>query len=109
MDLLAVLTDDLHASGERAARLAYAILDGTLVSIDCMTDQKPYYSGKRHRHGVNVQVLAAPAGRLGRASAALPGTVHDLVSARVHGLADMLTAHSVTTFADNMYQGRAAW
>jgi hypothetical protein len=28
VDLLATLADDLHAAGERAARLAYAILDG---------------------------------------------------------------------------------
>jgi hypothetical protein len=44
--------------------LVYAILDGTLIPIDRVADQKPYYSGKHHRHGVNVQVLADPAGRL---------------------------------------------
>ncbi|MBB5956942.1 hypothetical protein FHS29_003535 [Saccharothrix tamanrassetensis] len=105
VDLLAVLADDLHAAGERAARLAYAILDGTLVPIDRIADQKPYYSGKHRRHGVNVQVLADPAGRLVWVSPALPGAVHDLTAARTHGLVDVLTGHSVTTFADKAYQG----
>jgi hypothetical protein len=44
VDPLAALADDLHTAGERAARLAYAILDGTLVPIDRVTNQKPYYS-----------------------------------------------------------------
>jgi Helix-turn-helix of DDE superfamily endonuclease len=43
------------------------------------------------RHGVNVQILADPAGRLVRASPALPGAVHDLTAARTHGLVDALT------------------
>ena len=29
----------------RIRRLAYAILDGTLIPIDRVADQKPYYSG----------------------------------------------------------------
>jgi hypothetical protein len=58
------------------------ILDGTLIPIDRVADQKPYYSGKHRRHGVNVQVFADPAGRLIRASAALPGAIHDLTAAR---------------------------
>ncbi|GAA3463405.1 hypothetical protein J2S66_002898 [Saccharothrix longispora] len=93
------------AAGGHAARLAYAILDGTLVPIDRATDQKPYCSGKHHRHGVNVQVPADPAGRLVWVSAALPGAVHDLTAARTHGLVDMPTAHEVTTFADKTYRG----
>jgi hypothetical protein len=44
--------------------LAYTITDGTLVPIDRVADQKPFHSGKHKRHGVNVQVLADPAGRL---------------------------------------------
>ncbi|GAB1690904.1 hypothetical protein KRM28CT15_27070 [Krasilnikovia sp. M28-CT-15] len=44
--------------------LAYAILDGTLIPIARVADQKPYYSGKHKRHGMNVQVIADAAGRL---------------------------------------------
>lgn len=72
VDLLAALADDLHAAAVRASRLAYAILDGTLIPIDRVADQKPYYSGKHKRHGMNVQVVADPAGRLVWASPALP-------------------------------------
>lgn len=105
IDLLAVLADDLNTAVGRATRLAYAILDGTLIPIDRVADQKPYYSGKHHRHGVNVQVLADPAGRLVWASPALPGATHDLTAARTHQLIDALTTYGVVTFADKGYQG----
>ncbi len=84
VDLLAARADDVTTVGQKAARLAFAILDGTLVPIDRVHDQRPYYSGKHHRHGVNVQVLADPAGRLIWASSALPGSTHDLTAGRYH-------------------------
>jgi hypothetical protein len=89
----------------RIRLLAYAILDGTLIPIDRVADQKPYYSGKHKRHGVNVQVIADAAGRLVWASAALPGSTHDLTAARTHGIIDALTSANVMTFADKGYQG----
>lgn len=104
-DLVAVLADDVHAAMARARRLAYAILDGTLIPIDRVADERPYYSGKHKRHGVNVQVLADPAGRLVWASPALPGAVHDVTAARTAGLIDALTSAGVKTFADKGYQG----
>ncbi|MDW5326771.1 transposase family protein [Plantactinospora sp. KLBMP9567] len=105
IDLLTVIADDLDACVGRAARLAYAILDGTLIPIDRVADQRPYYSGKHRRHGVNVQVVADPAGRLVWASPALPGAAHDLTAARTTGLIDALTCRNVITFADKGYQG----
>ncbi|TYB62863.1 transposase family protein, partial [Microbispora tritici] len=105
VDLLAALADDVHAAATRAFRLAHTILDGTLIPIDRVADQKPYYSGKHKRHGMNVQVLADPAGRLVWASPALPGAVHDLSAAWIVGLIDALTANGVLTFADKGYQG----
>lgn len=105
VDLLTAHADDLAAAAERAARLAYAILDGTLVPIDRVADQRPYYSGKHKRHGVNVQVVADPAGRLVWASPALPGAVHDLTAARTHHLITALTERGVMTLADKGYQG----
>ncbi len=68
---------------DRILKLAYAILDGTLIPIDRVADQKPYYSGKHKRHGMNVQVIADAVGRLVWASPALPGATHDLSAARV--------------------------
>ena len=70
VDLLAALADDLSTAVGRAARLVYAILDGTLIPMDRVADQKPYYSGKHRRHGVNVRVLADPAPFLARAQEA---------------------------------------
>jgi hypothetical protein len=105
IDLLAEAADSLKQVMTRVAALAYAILDGTLISIDRVADQKPYYSGKHKRHGVNVQVLADAAGRLVWASPALPGATHDLTAARTHGLIDTLSNANVMTFADKGYQG----
>ena len=62
------------------------ILDGTLIPIDRVAADRPYYSGKHKRHGVNVQVLADTRGRLLWASPALPGAVHDVKAARTHGI-----------------------
>jgi hypothetical protein len=103
--LLAATADDLQAAMSRIRRLAYAICDGTLIPIDRVHDQEPYYSGKHRRHGMNVQVIADPAGRLIWASAALPGSAHDLTAARTHGIIDALTSADVMTFADKAYQG----
>jgi hypothetical protein len=105
IDLLAAHARDLADAGRRAGQLAYAIIDGTLIPIDRVADQRPYYSGKHKRHGVNVQVLADPAGRLVWASPALPGATHDLSAARTHGLIDVLSSAEVMTFADKGYQG----
>lgn len=105
IDLLTAEAADVAAAAHRAARLAYAILDGTLIPIDRVADQKPYYSGKHQRHGVNVQVLADAAGRLVWASPALPGAVHDLTAARIHGLIEALSSAHAMTFADKGYQG----
>jgi DDE superfamily endonuclease len=58
--------------------LTYAVLDGTLIPIDRVADQKPDDAGKHRRHGATVQVIADPAGRLIWASAALPRSIHDL-------------------------------
>ncbi|MEV7232352.1 transposase family protein [Polymorphospora sp. NPDC051019] len=105
VDLLATCAPDIAEVMHTAARLAFAILDGTLIPIDRVADQRPYYSGKHKRHGVNVQVLADPAGRLKWASAALPGSTHDVTAAKSHGLIEALTGADVMTFADKGYQG----
>ncbi|GAB1644424.1 hypothetical protein KRMM14A1259_48470 [Krasilnikovia sp. MM14-A1259] len=104
--LIAAAAEDLATAMEKIRMLAYAILDGTLVPIDRVADQKPYYSGKHKRHGVNVQVIADAASRLIWASPALPGSTHDLTAARTHGIIDALTRADVMTFADKTSDGR---
>ncbi|AGZ46244.1 IS5/IS1182 family transposase [Actinoplanes friuliensis] len=105
IDLLACAAPDLTTAMTRIRRLCFVILDGTLIPIDRVADGKAYYSGKHRRHGMNIQVVADPAGRLIWASPALPGRAHDLTAARTHGLIDALTHAGVITFADRAYQG----
>lgn len=66
---------------------------------------RPFYSGKHKKHGMNVQVLADPSGRLLWASPALPGAVHDVRAARDHGIIDALAQASKTCWADKGYRG----
>jgi hypothetical protein len=56
---------------------------------------------------VNVQVIADAAGRLVWASPALPGSVHDLTTARTHGIIDALSSADVMTFTDKTSDGRS--
>jgi hypothetical protein len=91
VDLLAATAADLAAATIRVSSLAYAILDGTLIPIDRVADDRPYYSGKHKRHGLNVQVVADPSGELVWASPTLPGATYDLSAARSHGLIAALT------------------
>lgn len=109
VDLLARHAPDLAAAVQTAGRKAYVVLDGTLIAIDRVgmrtKSDRPYYSGKHKRHGVNVQVLTDPAGRLIWASPALPGSVHDVKAARRHGLVHALTGYDIPVLADRGYQG----
>lgn len=90
-DLLAARADDLAATMRRAARLAYAIGDGTLIPIDQAADQHPYYPGTHNRHGVKVQVRPMPPSDWPGPRPHRPGAIHDLTAARAHGLIDALT------------------
>lgn len=105
IDLLAAQAVPLQRAVYLASRLIYVILDGTLIPIDRVAEDRPYYSGKHKRHGVNVQVLADTRGRLLWASPALPGATHDLTAARRHGIIHALTKFGVACYADAAYQG----
>jgi hypothetical protein len=109
LEVLAALAPSLQHAMRAAAAKAFVIIDGTLLPIDrvgmASGRDRPYYSGKHEQHGVNVQVLADPAGRLIWASAALPGARHDMGAAREHGLIDALHAADVRVIADNGYRG----
>jgi hypothetical protein len=109
VDVLADLAPALDDALELARRKAFVILDGTLLPIDrvgmaCGYD-RAFYSGKHKRHGMNVQVLADPAGRLVWASPALPGARHDMGAAREHGLIEGLGSGGIHVVADSAYQG----
>ncbi|MEU6896214.1 transposase family protein [Streptomyces sp. NPDC046557] len=105
IEVLCVLAPSLDEAMETARTKAFVILDGTLLPIDRIAVDTPYYSGKHKRHGMNVQVLTDPFGRLLWASATLPGSTHDLTAARSHGIVDALAAAGLKCWADNAYQG----
>jgi hypothetical protein len=62
------------------------ILDGTLIPIDRVARDKPFYSGKHKKHGMNLQVIASPHGDIRWVSGALPGSVHDKEAEWIWGL-----------------------
>ncbi|WP_055688285.1 IS5/IS1182 family transposase [Streptomyces prasinus] len=105
IDLLAALAPTLTQAMKTIRTKAFVILDGTLLPIDRLAADTPYYSGKHKSHGMNVQVLTDPFGRLLWASPALPGSVHDLTAARAHGIIDALAAAELKCWADKAYRG----
>jgi hypothetical protein len=105
VDVLAAQARTLAEAMTTVRTKAYVILDGTLLPIDRIAADAPYYSGKHQRHGMNVQVITDPFGRLLWASAALPGSTHDLTAAREHGIIDALATAGLKCWADKAYQG----
>ena len=57
--LLAARAPRLRKAARDAARAghAYVVLDGTLIPIDLVAADRPFYSGKHKRHGMNLQVI----------------------------------------------------
>ncbi len=82
LDVLAVAAPMLEQALEVARRKALVILDGTLLAMDrvgmASGRDQAFYSGKHKRHGVNVQVLADPTGRLICSGRRPAGDVSDL-------------------------------
>lgn len=76
-------------------RLLNLVLDGTLIPIDHVAADRPFYSGKHKKHGVNLQVIASPDGTIVWVSVPLPGSVHDLKAARIWGLVRELAASGI--------------
>jgi hypothetical protein len=89
----------------RKAGYAYVIVDGTLIAIDRVARDRPFYSGKNKRHGMNLQVIASPHGDLLWVSGALPGSVHDKRAEWIWGVMAELEAAGLVTLADKGYQG----
>ncbi|WP_405421737.1 transposase family protein [Pseudonocardia alni] len=56
---------------------------------------RAFYSGKHKAHGLNVQVIADPVGRLVWISPPMPGARHDMGAAREHGIIDALAEHEI--------------
>jgi hypothetical protein len=92
----------------KSAGHAYVILDGTLIPIDRVARDRPFYSGKHKRHGMNLQVIAGPDGDILWVSGALPGSVHDKKAEWIWGVLDGLQRQGLVTLTDKGYQG-SSW
>jgi hypothetical protein len=71
---------DALAAAKKAGH-AFVVIDGTLIPIDRVAADRPFYSGKHRRHGMNLQVISSPQGEILWVSGPLPGAVHDLTAA----------------------------
>ena len=81
------------------------IVDGTLIAIDRIAADRPFYSGKHKHHGMNLQVIAGPSGDILWVSGALPGSVHDKKAEWIWGVLAELEKAGLVTLADKGYLG----
>ena len=63
-ELLAARAPKLRTAVRDTARAGYAyvVLDGTLIPVNRVAADRPFYSGKHKKHGMNLQVIASPGG-----------------------------------------------
>jgi hypothetical protein len=91
--------------GAKKAGYAYVVIDGTLIAIGRVAADRPFYSGKHRRHGMNLQVIASPDGDIVWVSGALPGSVHDKKAEWIWGVLAELEAAGMVVLAGKGYQG----
>jgi hypothetical protein len=84
---------------------AFVVIDGTLIAVDRVAADRPFYSGKHKKHGMNLQVISSPGGEILWVSGPLPGSVHDLTAARIWGIIRALAAAGLIVLADKGYIG----
>jgi hypothetical protein len=120
-EVIAVLADQapgLREALERAKDqgLSHVILDGALIPAERCREKTLrvrgevidlWYSGKAHAHGGNIQAVTAPDGFPLWVSQAEPGSVHDIIAARIHALPALYpaAASGLATLADPGYDG----
>lgn len=105
VELLAKRAPKLRAALRKATRqgMAYVVIDGTLIPIDRVAADRPFYSGKHRMHGVNLQVVASPDGTILWVSGDLPGSTHDTAAARIWNLLGALRDAGLIALADKGY------
>ncbi|MDQ0685175.1 hypothetical protein QF032_004194 [Streptomyces achromogenes] len=107
--VIALLADPGLLRTLREADPDYVLLDGPLAECDRAGDSRADFSQKHRRHGVNVQVVTDPAGRLLWISPALPGRAHDLTAARTHRIIRICERQGIPILADRAYIGAGPW
>src|SRR5512135_2192219 len=78
-DLLAARAPKLREAVRDAKRAghAYVIVDGTLIPVDRVAADRPFYSGKHKKHEMQLQVIAYQQGGILWVSGDLHEYVHD--------------------------------
>jgi DDE superfamily endonuclease len=76
-----------------------------ILAIDRVAADRPFYSGKHRKHGMNLQVIASPDGDIVWVSGPLPGAAHDLTAARIWGIVQALAACGLVVLGDKGYIG----
>jgi hypothetical protein len=76
-----------------------------LIPIDRIAVDRPFYSGKHKRHGVNLQVIASPDGTILWVSGELPGSTHDTAAARIWNILAALEQAGLIALGDKGYHG----
>ncbi len=97
------LRDALHKAKRQGP--AYVVIDGTLIPIDRIAADRPFYSGKHKRHGVNLQVITSPDGTILWVSGDLPGSTHDTAAARIWNILAALREAGLIALGDKGYHG----
>lgn len=107
VELLAARAPKLRAALRGAKRhgMAYVVIDGTLVPIDRIAADRPFYSGKHKIHGMNLQVIASPDCDILWVSGDLPGSTHDTTAARIWNILAALRDAGLIALGDKGYHG----
>ena len=85
---------------DAVVRAAYVVVNGTLIAIDRVAADRPFYSGKHKKHGINLQVIASPEGDILWVSGPLSGSVHDKKAEWAWGVLDELEAAGLIVVAN---------
>jgi hypothetical protein len=107
VELLAGRAPKLREALREAKRqgMAYVVIDGTLIPIDRLAADRPFYSGKHKMHGMNLQVIGSPDGTILWVSGQLPGSTHDTAAARIWNILAALREAGLIALGDKGYHG----
>ena len=89
----------------RRAKPDYVLVDGTIAECNRVGDGRADYSGKARCHGVNIQAITDPSGRLIWYSPVLPGRNVDVTAARAHRIVTVCERLRIPVLADKAYEG----
>ncbi len=87
----------------------HRLLDGALAECDRLGDGRADYTAKHRRHGVNVQAITDPHGKVLWLSPALPRRCRDLTATRAHRIIRICERPGVPILADRAYIGADTW